>query len=148
MEGLRGHISGLAVPTYVVDAPHGGGKLPIMPNYLISASDDAIVLRTYDGMIVHYKPEDKKPTGRPARINRGVSAVLEGTKPLLVPEGNEHMARRKLRKKSRGKTEKNGDGCCSEETPKPRSAAKQAPSKTYRESSRPFVTSLPVVVER
>ena len=149
MEGLRGHMSGLAVPTYVVDAPHGGGKLPIMPNYLISASDDAIVLRTYDGMIVHYKPDDKKPTCKPASVNRGVSAVLEGTKLLLVPEGNEHMARRKARsKKPRGKSERNGDGCCTEETPKPRSAAKTTPSKTYRESTRSFVTSLPVVAER
>ena len=36
MEGLRGHTSGYAVPTYVIDAPGGGGKIPVMPNYLIS----------------------------------------------------------------------------------------------------------------
>ena len=35
MEGLRGHTSGYAVPTYVIDAPGGGGKIPVMPNYLI-----------------------------------------------------------------------------------------------------------------
>src|SRR5213076_489141 len=34
MEGLRGHMSGLGIPTYVVDSPHGGGKIPLMPNYL------------------------------------------------------------------------------------------------------------------
>ena len=45
MEGLRGHLSGLGIPTYVVDSPHGGGKIPLMPNYLVSASDDAVVLR-------------------------------------------------------------------------------------------------------
>ena len=44
MEGLRGHMSGLGIPTYVVDSPHGGGKIPVMPNYLISASDDAVVI--------------------------------------------------------------------------------------------------------
>ena len=37
MEGLRGHMSGLGIPTYVVDSPHGGGKIPLMPNYLVSA---------------------------------------------------------------------------------------------------------------
>ena len=41
MEGLRGHMSGLGIPTYVVDSPHGGGKIPLMPNYLVSVSDDA-----------------------------------------------------------------------------------------------------------
>ena len=38
MEGLRGHTSGYAVPTFVIDAPGGGGKIPVMPNYLISYS--------------------------------------------------------------------------------------------------------------
>ncbi len=38
IEGLRGHTSGIAVPTFVVDAPGGGGKIPIMPNYMISCS--------------------------------------------------------------------------------------------------------------
>ena len=43
MEGLRGHMSGIGIPTYVVDSPHGGGKIPMMPNYLVSMSDDAVV---------------------------------------------------------------------------------------------------------
>src|SRR6478752_6524772 len=43
MEGLRGHTSGYAVPTYVIDAPGGGGKIPVMPNYLISYSDHKVV---------------------------------------------------------------------------------------------------------
>src|SRR5205823_4886266 len=46
MEGLRGHTSGYAIPTYVIDAPGGGGKIPVMPNYLISYSDHKVVLRT------------------------------------------------------------------------------------------------------
>src|SRR5215472_5732618 len=49
IEGLRGHLSGLGIPTYVVDSPHGGGKIPMMPNYLVSFSDDAVVLRNYEG---------------------------------------------------------------------------------------------------
>ena len=60
---MRGHTSGYAVPTYVVDAPGGGGKIPVMPNYVISASDDAVVLRNYEGMLVRYQAEDRATTG-------------------------------------------------------------------------------------
>ena len=55
IEGLRGHTSGYAVPTYVVDAPGGGGKIPVMPNYLVSYSDHKIVLRNYEGYITTYE---------------------------------------------------------------------------------------------
>lgn len=58
MESLIGHTSGLAVPTYVVDAPGGGGKIPIMPNYLISWSTNKVVLRNYEGVITTYKEPD------------------------------------------------------------------------------------------
>ena len=55
MEGLRGHTSGYAVPTFVIDAPGGGGKIPVMPNYLISYSDHKVVLRNYEGYITTYE---------------------------------------------------------------------------------------------
>ena len=55
IEGLRGHTSGFAVPTYVVDAPGGGGKIPLNPNYIISYSDHKIVLRNYEGYITTYE---------------------------------------------------------------------------------------------
>lgn len=58
MEFLRGHTSGLANPYFVVDAPGGGGKIPIMPNYLISMSSDKVILRNYEGKIFMY-PEPK-----------------------------------------------------------------------------------------
>ena len=51
IEGLRGHTSGFAVPTYVVDAPGGGGKIPVGPNYIISQNPDHTVLRNYEGVI-------------------------------------------------------------------------------------------------
>ncbi|HBG01288.1 MAG TPA: lysine 2,3-aminomutase, partial [Firmicutes bacterium] len=54
MEALRGHISGYAVPTYVVDVPGGGGKTPVMPQYLISMSPTKVVLRNYEGVIATY----------------------------------------------------------------------------------------------
>ncbi|HAI52252.1 MAG TPA: lysine 2,3-aminomutase, partial [Firmicutes bacterium] len=54
MEALRGHISGYAVPTYVIDVPGGGGKTPVMPQYLISMSPTKVVLRNYEGVIATY----------------------------------------------------------------------------------------------
>ncbi|WP_432775451.1 lysine 2,3-aminomutase [Brevibacillus gelatini] len=59
IEHLRGHTSGYAVPTFVVDAPHGGGKIPVSPNYLISQSSDKVVLRNFEGVITSY-PEPKQ----------------------------------------------------------------------------------------
>lgn len=58
MENLIGHTSGLAVPTYVIDAPGGAGKIPVMPNYLISWSTRKVVLRNYEGVITSYKEPD------------------------------------------------------------------------------------------
>jgi lysine 2,3-aminomutase len=55
MENLIGHTSGFAVPTYVIDAPHGGGKIPVMPNYIISWSTNRVILRNYEGVITTYK---------------------------------------------------------------------------------------------
>jgi len=94
MEGLRGHTSGIGIPTYVVDSPHGGGKIPLMPNYLVSMSDDAVILRNYEGMLIRYQAEDKPQTIQPTST-RGVSGLLQGDKTALIPEGNERMARRK-----------------------------------------------------
>jgi len=54
MEFLRGHTSGLAVPTYVIDAPGGGGKIPVMPNYLLTLSDDRAIVRNYRGLMSAY----------------------------------------------------------------------------------------------
>ncbi len=60
IEFMRGHISGLAVPHYVIDTPGGGGKAPLIPNYLISQSQDGkIVLRNYEGKLFTYN-EGKK----------------------------------------------------------------------------------------
>ncbi len=54
MEHLRGHTSGLALPTFVIDAPGGGGKIPIMPNYLLTLTDESAVMRNYRGMMSSY----------------------------------------------------------------------------------------------
>jgi lysine 2,3-aminomutase len=95
MEGLRGHMSGLGIPTYVVDSPHGGGKIPLMPNYLVSASDDAVILRNFEGMLVRYQAEDKPLTVRKTKT-RGVSSLLQGTESAIIPQKSERLERRRL----------------------------------------------------
>lgn len=59
MESLVGHTSGFAVPTYVIDAPGGGGKIPVMPNYLITLATNKVVLRNYEGVITTYQEPEK-----------------------------------------------------------------------------------------
>jgi lysine 2,3-aminomutase len=96
MEGLRGHTSGFAVPQYMIDAPGGGGKIPVMPNYLISMSDHKIILRNFEGYITTYEePTDYDPSKaakfkgikRPEPGQEGITGLLEGDRMFLVPEG-------------------------------------------------------------
>jgi lysine 2,3-aminomutase len=58
IRGLRGFTSGYAVPTYVVDAPGGGGKIPLMPDYVVGRENDALVLRNYENKLYRY-PESE-----------------------------------------------------------------------------------------
>ncbi len=97
IEGLRGHTSGYAVPTYVVDAPGGGGKIPVMPNYLVSMSDHKIILRNYEGYIttyeepITYQPHDPKTCAycrnkRSEPGQSGVTGLLDGDEMFIKPE--------------------------------------------------------------
>jgi lysine 2,3-aminomutase len=54
MESLRGHTTGYAVPQFVIDAPGGGGKVPINPEYVLSQNEDRVVIRNYEGKIFEY----------------------------------------------------------------------------------------------
>jgi lysine 2,3-aminomutase len=54
IKGLRGHTTGYAVPTYVIDAPGGGGKIPLLPEYVIGKEGNHLILRNYQGRIFHY----------------------------------------------------------------------------------------------
>jgi lysine 2,3-aminomutase len=100
MEGPRGHTSGYAVPTYVVDAPGGGGKIPVMPNYLISYSDHKVILRNFEGYITTYEepaqytPHDKSTcrccqNPRPEPRRGGVEGLLDGNQMWIQPSGFE-----------------------------------------------------------
>lgn len=90
MENLRGHTSGYCVPTFVVDAPGGGGKTPVMPNYVLSQSPSRMVLRNYEGVITTYtEPTDCKeechcPECEKAR-REGVAALLHGDRLSMEP---------------------------------------------------------------
>lgn len=93
IEGLRGHTTGLAVPTYVVDSPGGGGKIPLMPNYLISAGPGRVVLRNFEGAMVSY-PDGGTPAASLDLPANSVSDLVSGRSRRLLPEGNAHYARR------------------------------------------------------
>ncbi len=54
IEGLRGHTTGYAVPNYVIDAPGGGGKIPLQPNYVVGRDGDDLLLRNYEGKVFRY----------------------------------------------------------------------------------------------
>ena len=113
MESLIGHTSGFARPTYVIDAPGGGGKIPVMPNYIISWSTNKVVLRNYEGVITTYKePDSYEPkmcdrdcdtcnldlnlTEKDESEAIGIEKLLSDSCDTisLVPEDNERLQRR------------------------------------------------------
>ena len=57
IQGLRGHTTGYAIPQYVIDAPQGGGKIPINPDYIECVNDDEIVLKNFEGKIFRYSTD-------------------------------------------------------------------------------------------
>ena len=93
IEGLRGHTSGYAVPTFVVDAPGGGGKTPVMPQYVISQAPGKVVLRNFEGVITTYtEPTDYKNEcncqycqANKSKSIEGVSSLLEGRGMAIEP---------------------------------------------------------------
>lgn len=86
IENLVGHTSGLAVPTFVVDAPGGGGKIPVMPNYLISYSDKKVILRNYQGRITAYSQPENVYAECWCELCRGDEPEPQGVAGLLQVE--------------------------------------------------------------
>ena len=106
IENLRGHTSGYAVPTFVVDAPGGGGKIPVMPNYIVSQAPNRVVLRNYEGVLTtytepaHYEEECHCPECEKQRKD-GVAALLAGQQLAIEPS---KLARKERnRKRQEGK---------------------------------------------
>lgn len=90
IEYMRGRVSGVAIPSFVVDAPHGGGKIPVMPNYIVSMSPTHTVLRNYEGLMVNYpEPEIKtspKPQAEPTQsVKAGVWELAVGKASIIQP---------------------------------------------------------------
>jgi lysine 2,3-aminomutase len=105
MEALRGHTSGYAIPTFVIDAPQGGGKVPLQPNYLISMSDSRVVVRNYEGYIstyvqpVDYRSHDASTCTycleqRTEGKQEGVAGLLAGKNLAIAPEGWQSLHQR------------------------------------------------------
>ncbi|QQY09970.1 MAG: KamA family radical SAM protein [Candidatus Xiphinematobacter sp.] len=63
IEGLRGHTTGYAIPQYVIDAPTGGGKIPINPDYVVYKDRTKVLIRNYEGKIFEYPEIDPSPQG-------------------------------------------------------------------------------------
>ncbi|MBR4829426.1 MAG: lysine 2,3-aminomutase [Muribaculaceae bacterium] len=114
IEGLRGHTSGYCVPTFVVDAPGGGGKTPVMPQYIISQAPGKVVLRNFEGVITtyteptEYHTECNCPECQAARAKEqvaadkavdGVISLLEGERMNIEPKALKRHERNEVRDK-------------------------------------------------
>jgi lysine 2,3-aminomutase len=112
IEGLRGHTSGYCVPTFVVDAPGGGGKTPVMPQYVISQSPGRVVLRNFEGVITTYtepldyknechcpkcEAERNKKVGNDKAVD-GVISLLKGERMNIEPAHLKRHERNEARK--------------------------------------------------
>ena len=92
IESLRGHTSGYAVPTFVVDAPGGGGKTPVMPQYVISQMPGKVILRNFEGVITTYtEPTDYKnecqcDDCKNQKAEDGIAGLMHGDKLSIEPE--------------------------------------------------------------
>lgn len=103
IEHLRGHTSGLAVPTYCIDGPGGVGKIPVGPQYVLAQSPERLVLRNYEGAIAAYRepPGEEAPAGVCPTCGgshgetTGVAALLAGRRLFLDPAELDRAARRR-----------------------------------------------------
>jgi len=106
MEYMRGRVSGLAVPTFVVDAPHGGGKIPILPNYVVSMSPTHTVLRNFEGMLVAYpEPGAESAASAPAMNGDaapGVWDLASGRATAIGPGKSSRLRRRAMKVRCQG----------------------------------------------
>ncbi|MDD2548492.1 MAG: lysine 2,3-aminomutase [Bacteroidales bacterium] len=92
IESLRGHTSGFAVPTFVVDAPGGGGKTPVMPQYVVSQMPGKIILRNFEGVIASYtEPTDyvndcQCEDCKSKKFEDGIAGLMHGDKISIEPK--------------------------------------------------------------
>jgi lysine 2,3-aminomutase len=94
IRALQGHTSGLAVPTFVVDAPGGGGKIPLMPNPVVGLGPGRLVLHNFEGGLFGY-PEDGAPAATLRWPGDKVAEVASGRRESVVPQDHPHYRRRR-----------------------------------------------------
>jgi len=85
IEGMRGHTSGLAIPTFVVDLVQGGGKVPLQPNYVLSMTDQELLLRNYEGKVYRYRNPHPEPDMETITTAQPVSNIVESLLAETVP---------------------------------------------------------------
>ena len=78
MEGLRGHTTGYAVPQFVIDAPGGGGKVPVNPDYILHRVDQRVIVRNFEGKVFRY-PEPAEETAQTSSSTEGQDLVASDT---------------------------------------------------------------------
>lgn len=95
MEYLRGRLSGIAIPTYVVDSPYGGGKIPLLPNYIVSVSPTHTVIRNFEGMFISY-PEPNIPYHENVCVHSDntISSLARGGAQCIRPDHSSRFERR------------------------------------------------------
>jgi lysine 2,3-aminomutase len=102
IEGLRGHTSGLGVPVFAIDAPGGGGKVPLMPNYLLSMSEHNVIIRNFEGYVAAYEQPTSYMPHDPATCEYcghkrlepgqvGLTGLLEGEDKSIRPDGLDYL---------------------------------------------------------
>ena len=104
-ESLRGHTTGFAVPTYIIDAIGGGGKTPVMPQYLISQAPGHVILRNYEGVVSKYtepddyvEPDCHCPDCEARRQRLGVAGMFDDHGPTLSEVWDARMEKVAVRK--------------------------------------------------
>jgi lysine 2,3-aminomutase len=89
MEGMRGRTSGLAIPTFVVDLPQGGGKVPVLPNYLLSKPGEELIFKNYQGHYFRYRNPRNSMTNTMKTANQKDRAQMSF--PVQIMEGKEKI---------------------------------------------------------
>ena len=81
---LRGHTTGYAVPQFVVDAPGGGGKIPVLPDYIVGREGDDLLLTNFEGGVFRY-PDPGGRTGLAQQALRDQQADYDTVSGLYTP---------------------------------------------------------------
>jgi lysine 2,3-aminomutase len=100
IDGMRGRTSGLAIPTFVIDLPDGGGKVPLQPNYVLTQTKQELVLRNYQGRFVWYRNPNGKSAFEPAILpepTNPFSDTFSTSQRQLQPVRVRHENRSRLR---------------------------------------------------